>query len=166
MLDKNKLNESSIEIKKINEMDHKESFSILYDLQKMHSLVLPHIYRDYTSIDELMEATEEDNFGESYCYILEYEKKLAGYAFLMRGGYKHPSIYVEKKYLILEAFILNSEYRGFGLSKIFLKYIKDKAKENGFERIDLEVLPNNNNAINLYKSFDFNPTMLKMSCEL
>ncbi len=165
MLEKNNLNESSIEIKQINEMEHKESFEILYDLQKTHAEILPHIYRAYASVDELMAATGEDSFGESYCYILEYEKNLAGYAFLMKGVHKHPSIYVKKKYLILEAFILDSKYRGFGLSKVFLKYIKDKAKENGFERIDLEVLTNNN-AINLYKSFDFNPTMLKMSCEL
>ncbi len=157
---------NDVVVREIKENEYSDIFEILFELQTAHAYKLPNIYKNYSSIEEISKETALDNFTKSYSYVVEYKGKLAGYAFLMEGTFKNPSIYVKKKNLILEAFIINTQFRGLKLGRILLETIKIKAKENGYERIDLEVLPDNSTAISLYEALDFKSTMLKMSVDL
>jgi ribosomal protein S18 acetylase RimI-like enzyme len=75
-------------------------------------------------------------------------KKITGYG-LLRGweeGYAIPSLGI----------MLDKKYRGIGLSKCLMEYLHQIAKQKGAKEVMLRVKNNNDKAINLYKSFEYN----------
>jgi ribosomal protein S18 acetylase RimI-like enzyme len=67
-----------------------------------------------------------------------------------------------KKYGKLQTIYVKEEYRNKGISS----KLKDEAFKwcikKGIKRISLDVLPNNFNAINIYKKWGFSPYLLEM----
>ena len=50
---------------------------------------------------------------------------------------------------------LFQKYTGFGLGRLMMKSLIAKAKDAGFEQMELTVYSNNQNAIRLYESMGF-----------
>lgn len=58
---------------------------------------------------------------------------------------------------------VKKEYRNKGIASSLLKIVIEKAKNEGFEQINLEVATQNKYAIKLYKKFGFKKTGLKQN---
>lgn len=78
-------------------------------------------------------------------------------------GYSYISQYYESEIggmcvMIIDLFI-RSEYRGKGIATSFFEFIKNEYKNA--KRFRLEVMPNNNGAINTYKKWGFKDLIYK-----
>lgn len=87
-------------------------------------------------------------------YIFEDDKKIQGYAMIAKSfstEFGKPCIWIEDIYI-------KEEYRGSGIGRKFIDYMKHKYKDAIFR---LEVEEENKGAVKLYKScgFDFLPYM-------
>lgn len=87
-------------------------------------------------------------------YIFEEDQKIQGYAMLAKSfstEFGKPCIWLEDLYI-------KDEYRGLGIGRRFIDYMKHKYKDAIFR---LEVEEENKGAVRLYKScgFDFLPYM-------
>lgn len=80
----------------------------------------------------------------AYFIVSEIESKIIGYI----------SSTLEEYGEILNFFVV-SEYRNQGIGKTLLNSVIEEAKKNKIKSLYLEVSEKNENAINLYKSFDF-----------
>jgi len=80
----------------------------------------------------------------AYFIVSEIENKIVGYI----------SSTLEEYGEILNFFVV-SEYRNQGIGKTLLNSVIEEAKKNKIKSLYLEVSEKNENAINLYKSFDF-----------
>lgn len=84
----------------------------------------------------------------SYFYVIEKEKRIAGYFVLWDMG--------EEFHLANIAVHPDERRKGYG--KFMLKKIIEMAKRKGKQRVRLEVRVSNTNAINLYKKLGFQET--------
>ena len=85
--------------------------------------------------------------ANTHSYVLKKNNWIIGYASLQL---KHSTDFVHLFHVFIDR-----EYRGKGYSKFLLEYAIEYAKENYIPAITLYVLPNNEPAINLYKSYGF-----------
>lgn len=94
--------------------------------------------------------------------ITEYSKKIAEKAITFESWHAERLIGLvacyfnepEKKGFITNVSVLH-EYGGKGIASILMKNSLMYAKENDFETVELEVNETSQNAISLYKKFDF-----------
>ena len=79
--------------------------------------------------------------------IIIHEGEVIGYG-LLRGwdeGYEIPSLGI----------MIDSKYRGTGLSKMFMRFLETEAKIRGAQKMRLVVYKNNIKAVNTYKSLGY-----------
>ena len=84
------------------------------------------------------------NENYTYFYILENNKK-AGYIGLSK----------KQNYLFLSKLYVKKDYRHKGIGTKAFEFIKDFAKENGYEKIQLTVNKYNKNTIDAYNKWNF-----------
>ena len=107
--------------------------------------------------EEIFEADIDNCIGECpYIegYIFEKEGNIQGYAMAAKSF----STEFGKQCIWLEDIYIKEEYRGSGIGKLFIEYIKEKYPDAVFR---LEVETENKQAVNLYKKcgFEFLPYM-------
>ncbi len=95
--------------------------------------------------EELMRS---DTYARAY--ILEYENQPVGYALLARSFSQEangPVIWIEELYI-------KPPYRGYGLGREFFNFLRNGGAGQ-YERLRLEVAPDNQRAISLYNEMGF-----------
>ena len=107
--------------------------------------------------EEIFEADIDNCIGECpYIegYIFENEGNIQGYAMVAKSF----STEFGKQCIWLEDIYIKEEYRGLGIGKLFIEYIKEKYPD---AVLRLEVEAENKQAVNLYKKcgFEFLPYM-------
>lgn len=70
------------------------------------------------------------------------------------------------KRLHISYFIVDEKYRGQGLSKDLLKFSQEEARKLNIQLIDLNVEPDNETAIKVYKKSGFNTEKLQLVMEI
>lgn len=111
---------------------------------------------DFENIKDILISEFDDFWNEkllenelknenSYYVVAKYEEKIVGFAGI--------------KYVLDEADIMNivvrKDCRNCGVGSFLLKHIVDFAKNNGINKLTLEVNENNIQAIHLYQKFGF-----------
>lgn len=135
-------------IRKINEND-RESFICMSEMMYSSSAVshsIPHSYHIRT-FDELMKS---DTYAQAY--IFEYNGKTAGYALLAKTFSREAGGMV----IWIEEIYIKEEFRGKGLGSEFFAYLEENKSDN-VARLRLEVEPDNDGAIALYKRMGYEP---------
>lgn len=110
------------------------------------------VYFDETT-DHLYELFQE----ERSCYfVAAINDEVVG------GAGIFPTEGLPQKTCELVKMYVSSDARGKGLGKILLRRCIDEAKNNGFEKMYIETMPELTNAIAMYKKygFDFIPSSL------
>lgn len=92
-----------------------------------------------------VEAIKKQILEGSEYYVLTYEEKPSGY-FCISG--KKDSLFLSKYYVL-------KTYRGKGIGKMAMQYIKRRAEELAYTKITLTVNKNNHNAIKAYEKMGF-----------
>ncbi len=158
-----------------NEQDFTLVLPLLFELQTQHFEALPSLFRSPKSFGQFVEDlnkfnTEEDNMrmkqGLNIFFIFEKAQRIIGCAYLQKKERVEDIAFLPSKYLELMCFIIDSSHRHQGLGKKSLLLLKDWAKENAFDSLELSVLCDNPSAISSYKSIGFQKTMITMNCKL
>lgn len=91
------------------------------------------------------------------CFVAEFEGKIVGMSlnYIRYSTWKGPVLY-------LEDLIVTESMRGKGYGKALLEHTLTYARENGYKRLQWQVLDWNQSAIDFYKTFDagFDPEWL------
>ena len=143
-----------------NKNDYIQLRKLMVQLQQHHVNLRPDVYK--MSEDFFTEDTFNKMLAE--CNVLLAVNKngeIAGavsYSIMdMKAAIIHPF-----KSLWISDLVVDENPRGQGIGSMLMEKVKEVAKENGVDRVQLNVNALNSGAIKLYEKLGFVPEMLKM----
>ena len=92
---------------------------------------------------------EKPHLGK--CFVLKLNNEICGYTILIQFF----SFEMSGNVLLLDELYISDKFRGQGIGKTAMSFIKQYALENDFKKIVLEVEPHNSKAIQLYEKEQF-----------
>jgi len=99
--------------------------------------------------DFTVEQEEEFIKNIELFLIAEVDNKIVGTSTLIRGDYE------KIRHTAMFGITILQEFTGLGIGSMMVKEVLNYSKENGIEKVDLEVFEDNLPGINLYKKFGF-----------
>ena len=93
----------------------------------------------------------------SFVLVVEERKKLIGYSLGVVYDFQNP-----KKIGHIHEFFITKAYRGKGFSSKLMKEVLNHFRLKGIKYVSLEVFGKNENVINIYKKFGFEPFSVHM----
>jgi putative acetyltransferase len=139
------LKEEIIIRKIIADDDTKLSMIIRSSLEDFGAVKQGTVYFDETT-DHLYELFQKER--SVYFVAVINNEVVAGAGIFPTEGLPYKMCELVKMYV-------SSSARGKGLGKILLQKCVEAAKENGFEKMYIETMPELTNAINMYKKYGF-----------
>lgn len=130
--------------RKINENDRDIFMSLTKEFYMSEAVM--HSVPERNRINTWNELMRSEQYAQ--CFIFEYEGETAGYALLSKTFSQEAGgmvIWIEELYIL-------PQFRSKGLAKEFFDYILSM---KNISRVRLEVEPDNERAIKLYKSVGF-----------
>lgn len=138
--------EKEIIIRKITAADDAKLASIIRtSLEDFGAVKQGTVYFD-ESTDRLHEVFQKER---SAYFVTEINGEVCG------GGGFYPTEGLPEKTCELVKMYVSSAARGKGLGKLLLQKCMDEAKNNGFEKMYIESMPELTNAIAMYKKYGF-----------
>ncbi len=132
--------------------DYPQIEAIMQQVQSLHVNLRPDIYKVVcTAIpeEELAKGIEQQSF-----YVAEADNKIVGIlSFLhrsVRGAHQ-----VAREVLFVDTMAVDAPYRGKGVGKAFLAFLKKIKEERGFDGTELQVNARNKAAYDIYRSWGF-----------
>ena len=136
------------------------------DVQDLHCDMHPDIFKSYdyeTMYKGFSEYISQENF---HSFIAYYEEEPVGYILVCIRDYKETPFKAGYKSLYIDQICIKKEYRHKGTGHKLIEYVKNFAKEQGINRIELTVWTTNNNAKSFFRKAGFEPYMENMYMEL
>ena len=99
------------------------------------------------TVDQINQSLFKDN-PDAFCHIAEVDGQIVGIAL----WFLNYSTWLGKPGIYLEDLFVQSEYRGHGIGKGFMKTLAQLCTERGYERFQWWVLDWNKPSIEFYKS--------------
>lgn len=135
-------------------------------VHSIHSANKPNVFKkDITREADnfLYEILEDPNFS---IYISTINDKIVAYAIIcIREKLENPVMY-KRKICFIEDICVDKNYQKQGIGKELFKVIKDFAKDNECNEIELNVWEFNNSAINFYEHLGFKTSRRIMGLEV
>lgn len=133
-------NLSKLIIRNIREKDFNEVANMRHQLWEIHGINSIYINRDFLqeldAYEDLKRATRDEKL---IALVIEVDGKLIGYSLLEER--EAEKFFKFKKYLYLNEMFLKEEYRGVGLGRKMLKYIKEIAVAKQYPVIISRIYP-------------------------
>ena len=148
-----------INIRPAEKGDYLQVKKLMIQLQQHHINLRPDVYK-------MSDFFTEDTFDKllAECNVLvavDENGEIAGavsYSIMdMKAAIIHPF-----KSLWIADLIVSETHRGQGIGSMLMEKVKQTAKENGVDRIQLNVSSYNTDAVKLYEKLGFTPEMIKM----
>ena len=149
----------NINIRKAEKSDYIPFRNLMVQLQQHHINLRPDVYKitdQFFSEDEyakllktsqIILAINNDEIIGAVCYNIREMKADIIHSF---------------KCLWISDLIVDESHRGKGIGTMLMEKVKEVAKENGVDRVQLNVNALNSGAIKLYEKQGFTPEMVKM----
>ena len=149
-----------INIRPAKKGDYLPLKNLMIQLQQHHINLRPDVYR--LTDDFFTENTFDKLLAECNVLVAVDENgEIAGavsYSIMdMKAAIIHPF-----KSLWISDLIVSETHRGQGIGSMLMEKVKEVAKENGVDRVQLNVNALNSGAIKLYEKQGFTPEMVKM----
>ena len=149
----------NINIRKAERSDYIQFKNLMVQLQQHHINLRPDVYR--MSEDFFTEATFDKLLEECSVLVAEENSEIIGavsYSIMdMKAAIIHPF-----KSLWISDLVVSQNHRGKGIGTLLVEKVKETAKENSVDRIQLNVSSYNTDAVKLYEKLDFTPELIKM----
>ena len=149
----------NINIRKAEKSDYIQFKNLMVQLQQHHINLRPDVYR--MSEDFFTEATFDKLLEECSVLVAEENSEIIGavsYSIMdMKAAIIHPF-----KSLWISDLVISENHRRQGIGSMLMEKVKETAKENGVDRIQLNVSSYNTDAVKLYEKMGFAPEMIKM----
>lgn len=126
--------------------------TLLYQVQKVHSDARPDIFRQgakkYTA-DELSDIIADDT--RPIFVAVDENDTVLGYAFCIYEITENSTNLADNKMLYIDDLCVDENLRGKHIGSALYEYVVKFAKENGFDRITLNVWCLNESAMRFYE---------------
>jgi len=97
---------------------------------------------------------------------IDNDEVILGFALIQEQETPPFNYLVKHQYTYLMDLIVKRSYRGSGIGTILINEVKKWSKNRNLEYVELNVLPENINAIKLYEKQEFKNAMQTMRCVL
>lgn len=152
---------------KIEETKDAELLSILNcDVQSIHNEIEPSIFKPYSKENmrnHFEEALKEEN---TYAFVAYYEDCPAGYILISKKDTSETHYYYNLSTVYIDQICVEKSFKGKGIGKALIDFIKNFASENKIKRIALDFWYKNDNAGNFFRSQGFVTYIEKMHIEI
>ncbi len=149
-----------INLRPADKSDYPQLKKLMVQLQQHHVNLRPDVYNmseDFFTQDIYDKLLSECNV----LLAVEENGEIAGvvsYSIMdMKASIIHPF-----KSLWISDLVIEESHRGKGIGTVLMEKVKETAKENNVDRIQLNVSSYNTDAVRLYKKLGFTPEMIKM----
>ena len=149
-----------IDIRNAEKSDFIQVKNLMLQLQQHHINLRPDVYRmnkDFFTEETFSQMLEECNV----LVAADENGQIAGavsYSIMdMNGAIIHPF-----KSLWISDLVISENHRRQGIGSILMEKVKETAKENDVDRIQLNVSSYNTDAVKLYEKMGFAPEMITM----
>ena len=146
-----------------NKEDYEEVEEIAEQVQKMHVEWRPDIYTFEKKVfpDELFEQIIENNL----LIVADDDEKVVGFLMYIVNKVDFDN-QVERTVYRVDAVAVDEEYRGQGIGHKLFDYLKDIAKDNKIDAIELQVNSENKAAKAMYEKYGFTDKSINMELKL
>ena len=120
-----------------------------------HALEKPNVFKPgcsqtlQDSIYDIWKDPEQD------IVVAEQNGAVCGYAVLHHYTLPETPVMLERDFLNIDEFCVDEAFRGQGVSKAMIAFIREYAAKKGFQRVELCVWEFNRNALALYETVGF-----------
>ena len=140
--------------------------SLLQEILVFHHELLPGIFKSKGMKYDERALTQLLNDEHYLILVMEQDAKIIGHAYLAIQEIKNHPTLENKRILFLDDLYIVGSFRGQGLGKMMLEFLKTLAKKEAFDEIRLHVWLANKKARAFYQSLGFSDLMLTMNLEI
>ena len=154
------------EIRKMNKSDIDGVMKLLYQVNQVHADARPDLFKSggikYTREDLLEKVDREDEI----IFVLTEEDDVKGYIFgQFEETIESNSVYGKKTFYI-DDLCVDENMRRMHVATDLYNYVRDYAKDKGFDRITLHVWEGNPGAKKFYEDMGMKPMYIAMEDSL
>ena len=147
-------------IRRATEKDIKDLIRLLEQVDLVHHLVRPDIFKIGTKYDKYeLSLLIRDNSRPIFVYD---DSGVKGYAFTIFKKHINDPILTDIKTLYIDDLCVDSSKRKSGIGHKLYEYVKGFAKDQGCYNLTLNVWYSNESALRFYKSLDLEPLKIMM----
>ena len=151
-------------IRRATEKDIKDLIRLLEQVDLVHHLVRPDIFKIGTKYDKYeLSLLIRDNSRPIFVYD---DSGVKGYAFTIFKKHINDSILTDIKTLYIDDLCVDKEYRGHHIGEELYKYVLDYAKKNNCYNVTLNVWYDNKPALAFYEKMGLSPLKICLEQKL
>ncbi|MBO5542013.1 MAG: GNAT family N-acetyltransferase [Acholeplasmatales bacterium] len=151
-------------IRRATEKDIKDLIRLLEQVDLVHHLVRPDIFKIGTKYDKYeLSLLIRDNSRPIFVYD---DSGVKGYAFTIFKKHINDPILTDIKTLYIDDLCVDKEYRGHHIGEELYKYVLDYAKKNNCYNVTLNVWYDNKPALAFYEKMGLSPLKICLEQKL
>lgn len=138
-------------IRKANKSDIKRIIELLHQVNMVHHVLRPDLFKPYTT--KYHEQELEDLFNDESRPIFVFDDgEVRGYAFCQISEVTDNKLLVDDKMLYIDDICVDENARGRHIGKALYEYVRDYARSIGCHHITLNVWEGNDAAWSFYRN--------------
>jgi ribosomal protein S18 acetylase RimI-like enzyme len=151
-------------IRRATEKDIKDLIRLLEQVDLVHHLVRPDIFKIGTKYDKYeLSLLIRDNSRPIFVYD---DNGVKGYAFTIFKKHINDPILTDIQTLYIDDLCVDKEYRGHHIGEELYKYVLDYAKKNNCYNVTLNVWYDNKPALAFYEKMGLSPLKICLEKKL
>ena len=151
-------------IRRATEKDIKDLIRLLEQVDLVHHLVRPDIFKIGTKYDKYeLSLLIRDNSRPIFIYD---DNGVKGYAFTIFKKHINDPILTDIQTLYIDDLCVDKEYRGHHIGEELYKYVLDYAKKNNCYNVTLNVWYDNKPALAFYEKMGLSPLKICLEQKL
>lgn len=149
-------------IRRANKNDIKDILVLLEQVLKIHNKIRPDIFKEdgYKYTPEQLETIISDDSKPVYVY--DIDGVVVAHAFCWIRISEETPAKKKRKTMFIDDLVVRDDYRGKGLGRAMLDYVKQQAKSIGCVSVMLDVWDGNDSAMEFYNKNGFKPQQIIM----
>ena len=149
-----------MEIRKAKKDDYKKLLKLIFQVHKLHHENRPDIYYSLNPFPPAHFHKLLDD-KDSFIYVYEDQNNIKGLIIGYLKETKLSTILKPRKVYYIDNIVVDKKERQKGIGEKLYTYVKNKAKENKIDSIELNVRSFNKDAIKFYKSIGMTEQCIK-----
>ena len=152
-------------IRKANNNDIKRIIALLHQVDMVHHVLRPDLFKPYTT--KYNEQELEDLLNDQSKPIFVYDDgEVKGHAFCQISEVKDDKLLQDIKTLYIDDICVDEDARGKHVGKALYEYVRDFARSIGCNHITLNVWEGNDAALNFYRNMGMQVQKTTMEIKL
>lgn len=125
------------------------------DLQERHLRLFPDSFKEYDYASVLKAITSFLEKEESWSFIPYFQEDPIGYATVFEKKFEENPFRKAYTSIVIDHMCVKKGFRGKGVGRLLVSTIRDFAKQQGIDKLELSVWSQNEEAKSFYKAMGF-----------